>query len=393
MPEIESEAPSQPVRVTTEVEVLDNGLLLALTGPGGANLKPLERAFGIGIGLRGNTIRLIGPTPSVTLAERALTELLELVRRGSHLGEREVERSIETLRRHPEVKLTEMLDDVIAVGTGKRGVSPKGVAQQQYIRAMRTHDVVFGVGPAGTGKTYLAMAAAVSALLARKYKRIILTRPAVEAGEKLGFLPGDLAEKVNPYLRPLYDALHDMMDMERAQDLLQRGTIEVAPLAFMRGRTLNSSFVILDEAQNTTVDQMKMFLTRLGYDSKAVITGDVTQVDLPDGRKSGLSDAIRLLANVEGIAINRFSDVDVVRHPLVQRIIRAYDARAEQQQQRRDNERAEAFQRYRGRANDRDEASPAGGTARFDRDDRDYRESERDEVDHDDADRDETRED
>jgi len=362
MPEIESEAPSQPARVSTEVEVLDNGLLLALTGPGGANLKPLERAFGIGIGLRGHTIRLVGPAPSVNLAERALTELLELVRRGSHLGEREVERSIETLRRHPDVKLTEMLDEVIAVGTGKRGVSPKGVAQQQYIRSMRTHDVVFGVGPAGTGKTYLAMAAAVSALLARKYKRIILTRPAVEAGEKLGFLPGDLAEKVNPYLRPLYDALHDMMDMERAQDLLQRGTIEVAPLAFMRGRTLNSSFVILDEAQNTTVDQMKMFLTRLGYDSKAVITGDVTQVDLPDGRKSGLSDAIRLLSGVEGIAINRFTDVDVVRHPLVQRIIRAYDARAEQQAQRREasrTERDDVPQRYRARPGQREDRDDA----------------------------------
>lgn len=333
MPEIESESPSLPVRVSAEVEVLDSALLLALTGPSGANLKALERATGVGVGLRGQTIRLAGSAPAVALAERALAELLQLVRRGSPLGEREVERSVETLKRHPDVKLSDMLDDLITVGTGKRGVSPKGVAQLQYIRAIRSHDVVFGVGPAGTGKTYLAMAAAVSALLSRKYKRIILTRPAVEAGEKLGFLPGDLAEKVNPYLRPLYDALHDMIDMERAQDLLARGTIEVAPLAFMRGRTLNSSFVILDEAQNTTVDQMKMFLTRLGYDSKAVITGDVTQVDLPDGRKSGLSDAIRLLADVEGIAINRFTDVDVVRHPLVQRIIRAYDARAERRRE------------------------------------------------------------
>ncbi|HEX5661783.1 MAG TPA: PhoH family protein [Polyangiales bacterium] len=256
-----------------------------------------------------------------------MSELLELVRRGTHIGAREVERSIETLRKHPDVKLTAMLDDVLQVGTGKKGVQPKSVAQQQYVQAMRDHDVVFGIGPAGTGKTYLAMAAAVSALLSRKYKRIILTRPAVEAGEKLGFLPGDLAEKVNPYLRPLYDALHDMMDMERATDLLQRGTIEVAPLAFMRGRTLNSSFVILDEAQNTTADQMKMFLTRLGYDSKAIITGDITQVDLPDGRRSGLRDAMNLLSGVEGIAMCKFSDGDVVRHPLVQRIVRAYDAR------------------------------------------------------------------
>jgi phosphate starvation-inducible PhoH-like protein len=329
MPTAESEATRTPMRISTEIEVPDSGLLIALTGPNGQNLKPLERAFDVGVGLRGNTIRLVGTPPSVALAERTLSELLELVRRGSHLGQREVERSIETLRKHPDVKLTAMLDDVLQVGTGKKGVQPKSVAQQQYVQAMREHDIVFGIGPAGTGKTYLAMAAAVSALLSRKYKRIILTRPAVEAGEKLGFLPGDLAEKVNPYLRPLYDALHDMIDMERAQDLLQRGTIEVAPLAFMRGRTLNNSFVILDEAQNTTADQMKMFLTRLGYDSKAIITGDVTQVDLPDGRKSGLRDAMNLLDGVEGIAMCKFSDMDVVRHPLVQRIIRAYDARDE----------------------------------------------------------------
>jgi phosphate starvation-inducible protein PhoH and related proteins len=201
------------------------------------------------------------------------------------------------------------------------------VSQQLYIQAMREHDVVFGIGPAGTGKTYLAMAMAVRALSNREVKRIILTRPAVEAGEKLGFLPGDLAEKVNPYLRPLYDALHDMMDIEKAEGLLGRGTIEVAPLAFMRGRTLNDSFVILDEAQNTTAEQMKMFLTRLGFDSKAVITGDVTQVDLPEGRRSGLSDAAQLLKTVEGVKFVMFSDQDVVRHPLVQRIVRAYDER------------------------------------------------------------------
>jgi phosphate starvation-inducible PhoH-like protein len=206
-------------------------------------------------------------------------------------------------------------------------IAPKGVAQKRYLEVIRDHDVVFGIGPAGTGKTYLAMAMAVSALMQRKVKRIILTRPAVEAGEKLGFLPGDLAEKVNPYLRPLYDAMHDMMDLDKAQALIQRGSIEVAPLAFMRGRTLNDSFVILDEAQNTTAEQMKMFLTRLGYESKAVITGDVTQVDLPEGRKSGLSDAIHLLSGVEGIAFVNFTDVDVVRHPLVAKIVRAYDAR------------------------------------------------------------------
>jgi phosphate starvation-inducible PhoH-like protein len=350
MEETESEAPS-PVRISTEVEIEDSGLMVALTGPGGRHLKPIERAFDVGIGLRGNTIRLVGHPKSVALAERTIAELLEVVRRGNHIGEREVERSIDTLKRHPEVKLTEIMDDVVMVGTGKRGVSPKGVAQQQYVRAMRSNDIVFGIGPAGTGKTYLAMAAAVSALLSRKYKRIILTRPAVEAGEKLGFLPGDLAEKVNPYLRPLYDALHDMMDMEKAQDLLQRGTIEVAPLAFMRGRTLNGSFVILDEAQNTTIDQMKMFLTRLGYDSKAVVTGDVTQVDLPYGKRSGLRDAMELLHNVEGIAMCKFSDADVVRHPLVQRIVRAYDARSEQRE-REKHERKE--ERARGSRDEED---------------------------------------
>jgi phosphate starvation-inducible PhoH-like protein len=216
---------------------------------------------------------------------------------------------------------------VVLVSARHRVIAPKGVAQKRYLEVIRDHDVVFGIGPAGTGKTYLAMAMAVSALMQRKVKRIILTRPAVEAGEKLGFLPGDLAEKVNPYLRPLYDAMHDMMDLDKAQALIQRGSIEVAPLAFMRGRTLNDSFVILDEAQNTTAEQMKMFLTRLGYESKAVITGDVTQVDLPEGRKSGLSDAIHLLSGVEGIAFVNFTDVDVVRHPLVAKIVRAYDAR------------------------------------------------------------------
>ena len=220
-----------------------------------------------------------------------------------------------------------MFHDVVLVSARHRVIGPKGIAQKKYIEAIREHDVVFGIGPAGTGKTYLAVAMAVSALTARQIKRIILTRPAVEAGEKLGFLPGDLAEKVNPYLRPLYDALHDMMDLDKATALIQRGQIEVAPLAFMRGRTLNDSFVILDEAQTTTPEQMKMFLTRLGFDSKAVITGDVTQVDLPEGRKSGLSDAIHLLSGVEGIRFCTFTDVDVVRHPLVAKIVRAYDAR------------------------------------------------------------------
>ncbi|MBS1151873.1 MAG: Phosphate starvation-inducible protein PhoH, partial [Myxococcaceae bacterium] len=217
-----------------------------------------------------------------------------------------------------------MLSPILKSGHGRQ-IAPRSIAQKKYVELIRDHDIVFGIGPAGTGKTYLAMAMAVSALLERKVKRIILCRPAVEAGEKLGFLPGDLAEKVNPYLRPLYDALHDMMDDDKAALLIEQGTIEVAPLAFMRGRTLNDAFAILDEAQNTTVEQMKMFLTRLGYSSKAVVTGDVTQVDLPLGKLSGLSHARQILAEVTGIAFAEFTHVDVVRHPLVQEVIRAYD--------------------------------------------------------------------
>ncbi len=215
--------------------------------------------------------------------------------------------------------------DTIYIAAHKRVITPKSVAQKAYIDAIRNHDIVFAIGPAGTGKTYLAMAMGVAALLKQEFARIILTRPAVEAGEKLGFLPGDLAEKVNPYLRPLYDALHDMVDFDRARKMLERGTIEVAPLAFMRGRTLNDSFVILDEAQNTTPEQMKMFLTRLGYGSKAIITGDVTQIDLPAGKISGLKEAQHVLRDIAGIKFVRFSERDVVRHRLVQDIITAYE--------------------------------------------------------------------
>src|SRR5262249_12414516 len=223
-------------------------------------------------------------------------------------------------------KLRDIFLDTVFISSHKRVITPKSVAQKIYIDAIRNFDIVFGIGPAGTGKTYLAMAMAIAALMKNSFSRIVLTRPAVEAGEKLGFLPGDLAEKVNPYLRPLYDALQDMVDYDRARRMMERGTIEVAPLAFMRGRTLNDSFVILDEAQNTTTEQMKMFLTRLGYNSKAVITGDITQIDLPSGKLSGLKEARTVLANTEGIKFIYFTDRDVVRHRLVSAVIAAYES-------------------------------------------------------------------
>jgi phosphate starvation-inducible PhoH-like protein len=315
------------VKATSEVEVDDGRVLLALAGPRNEKLKALERAANITAGLRGNKILLGGEAGDVALAERFLAEAANLLRDGVDVRASDYPRAFEALRSEPNVQLRDLFDAAVPLGGGRRAVGPRSLAQKRYVASIRSHDLVFGIGPAGTGKTYLAMACAVAALLAREVKRIVLTRPAVEAGERLGFLPGDLAEKVNPYVRPLYDALDDMMDIDKAQGLIQRGQIEVAPLAFMRGRTLNDSFVILDEAQNTTSEQMRMFLTRLGHHSKAVVTGDVTQVDLPHGRASGLAEARDLLDGVEGIAFCHFTDVDVVRHPLVQKIIVRYEAR------------------------------------------------------------------
>jgi len=313
--------------------VEDSDLLLRLTGPAGAHLRRISAELGVDMGLRGDTIRVEGDAQKLALAQRVLSGLLELLR-GRHLSEHELARAARSAKAHPDVDLSDVFGQVILTTNSRRIVAPKGVAQQRYVNAIERHDIVFGIGPAGTGKTYLAMAMAIRALREQRVRRIVLCRPAVEAGEHLGFLPGDLADKVNPYLRPLYDAMEDMMDPDRARALIERGTIEVAPLAFMRGRTLNDCFVIFDEAQNSTAEQMKMFLTRLGFDSKAVITGDSTQVDLQRGRLSGLRDAERLLHQIEGIAFRYFTDVDVVRHPLVQRIVRAYDTRdAERQQQ------------------------------------------------------------
>ena len=284
----------------------------------------LGEELGVAMGLRGSTIHIHGPNRDVELVERVLHELIDALQ-FRELSTVEMARAARTLRAHPQMRLRALLDDVVLTTSSRRIVSPKGVTQQSYIQAIRERDIVFGIGPAGTGKTYLAMAMAIRALQERQVKRIILTRPAVEAGERLGFLPGDLAEKINPYLRPLYDALHDMMEPGRISALIERGTIEVAPLAFMRGRTLNDSFVVLDEAQNTTAEQMKMFLTRLGFDSKTVITGDVTQVDLPGGARSGLRHAERVLSEIDGIDFVYFTHADVVRHPLVQQIVQAYD--------------------------------------------------------------------
>jgi phosphate starvation-inducible PhoH-like protein len=323
----ESDTQTTDVKATSEVEIDDTTVLLGITGPRSERLKVIERELGLEVGLRGNTIFLRGQAQNVALAERFLSEAAGLLKQGIAVAAHDVGRALRMLQNEPHVSLRDAFDDVVTLGSGRRPIGPRGLAQKKYVESIRTYDMTFGIGPAGTGKTYLAMACAVSALTERRVKRIVLTRPAVEAGEKLGFLPGDLAEKVNPYLRPLYDALNDMMDLDRAQGLIARGQIEVAPLAFMRGRTLNDSFVILDEAQNTTSEQMRMFLTRLGYNSHAVVTGDVTQVDLPEGRASGLAEARELLAGVEGIAFCEFTDVDVVRHPLVQKIIVAYEQR------------------------------------------------------------------
>jgi phosphate starvation-inducible PhoH-like protein len=323
----DAHTPAAAYQAYEELAFQDHHEALAVCGPGEVLLRLVAEHVGVTAGLRGQVLRVQGEPDQVRNAVRAVSQLRDLVAAGTELTDREVRLHLRTLQAHPEVELRDVVNDVLIITAQRKTIAPKGVAQQRYLKQITEHDLVFGIGPAGTGKTYLAMAMAVKALQDKRVKRIILTRPAVEAGEKLGFLPGDLAEKVNPYLRPLYDALHDMMDLDKAQALLDRGVIEVAPLAFMRGRTLNDSFVILDEAQNTTPEQMKMFLTRLGYDSKAVVTGDVTQVDLPEGKPSGLRDAEQLLFGIKGVAIQYFTDADVVRHPLVQRILKAYEAR------------------------------------------------------------------
>ena len=297
-----------------------------LFGSHDANLKHIESILDVRLSTQGAQLIVEGGKGDEARVATIFEQLQQLREAGYELTNGDVKTAADLIVENADLDLRDYFLKGGQKQAGRRRVNPKSVNQRRYLDAIEQHDIVFGIGPAGTGKTYLAMAQAVSYLLSKKVTRIILARPAVEAGEKLGFLPGDLQEKVNPYLRPLYDALYDMMDTEKAQRLLERGTIEVAPIAFMRGRTLNDAFVILDEAQTTTSEQMKMFLTRLGFGSKAVVTGDITQIDLPTGRASGLVEAMKIVRNIDGIAFIHFDDKDVVRHKLVQMIVKAYDA-------------------------------------------------------------------
>ena len=296
-----------------------------LCGPEDRYLRLFSDVLDVTLSARGNTLTLRGDEHDVSVSKNALVQFYDLLLQGHPLYSEDIVRGLNMLASGSTRKLHDVFLDTVLIAAGKRKIGPKNVSQKVYLEAIRHHDLVFGIGPAGTGKTYVAMAAAVAALTSGRIKRIILTRPAVEAGERLGFLPGDMAENVNPYLRPLYDALYDMLDAPRVERYIQDKAIEVAPLAFMRGRTLSDAFVILDEAQNTTREQMRMLLTRLGFNTKAIVTGDVTQTDLPQPGRSGLVHAQKILEGVDGIAICRFTSADVVRHPLVARIINAYE--------------------------------------------------------------------
>jgi phosphate starvation-inducible protein PhoH and related proteins len=309
----------------TRLTFSDIELARQLFGEQDSNLKHLAELMGVHIHARGNTVHLKGEDVSVDLSRRVLEQLYGLLKEKYPVYPNDIDYALRILKENHSADIKKIFLDTICITANKRSITPRNQNQKAYIEAIRNYDIVFGIGPAGTGKTYLAMAMAVSALAKGTVNRIILTRPAVEAGESLGFLPGDLAEKVDPYLRPLYDALHDMMRFEKVAALMQNGVIEVAPLAFMRGRTLNEAFVILDEAQNTTTEQMKMFLTRIGFNSKAVVTGDITQIDLPAGKSSGLVEANDILSSIKGIQFVHFTRQDVVRHRLVQDIINAYE--------------------------------------------------------------------
>ena len=310
------------------VELDSIELAAAIFGNGDQNVRLLEHEFGVTAVCRGSALKFTGEEEGVTAAVHAVQGMVTLMENRTPLDEQTVRYCINLAREGEEKRLRELTDDFVAVTAKGRPIHPKTLGQKEYLAAIRTHPITFGVGPAGTGKTYLAVAMAVKAFKAKEVDRIILTRPAVEAGEKLGFLPGDLQNKVDPYLRPLYDGLFDLLGAETFQRLLEKQTIEVAPLAYMRGRTLDDAFIILDEAQNTTPEQMKMFLTRMGANSKVVVTGDITQIDLPDKARSGLVDALKVLRGIQGIAQVQLSDKDVVRHRLVQQIVKAYERAA-----------------------------------------------------------------
>jgi len=319
-----------------QVELAEDGLE-RLFGTRDENLKRIEQAFAVTVMARGNQLRIEGGAEQTRAVEALLTQLSDLLARGYPLKPVDVETAIRVVSESPGTSLIEFFMGNGVLGAARQLVTPRSLRQQLYLKAMSEFDLVISIGPAGTGKTYLAVAMAAAALKEKLIRRIILARPAVEAGERLGFLPGDLAEKVNPYLRPLYDALYDLIGFEKVGRLMERGTIEVAPIAFMRGRTLNDSFVILDEAQNTTTEQMKMFLTRIGFNSKAVVTGDITQVDLPTGKGSGLIEARQVLKSIDGIEFVFFDERDVVRHRLVQKIVRAYES-FDQERDRRESD-------------------------------------------------------
>jgi phosphate starvation-inducible PhoH-like protein len=308
-----------------KIDFDDNHALKLLLGEHDANIILVEKLNHAKIAVRGNRVSIQGDGEAVKRSSSLLKQLYAIIQKGYPVFPADIDYAHRILLKDVSQNLEKIFLDTVFISAKKRHITPKTITQKKYVDAIRKHDMVFAIGPAGTGKTYLAMAVAISSLLDKKYSRIVLVRPAVEAGEKLGFLPGDLSEKVNPYLRPLYDALFDMMDFDKATNLISKGIIEVAPLAFMRGRTLNDAFVILDEAQNTTSEQMKMFLTRLGFGSQAVITGDVTQIDLPVDKISGLIEAEEILSRINEIKFVHFSDLDVVRHPLVQEVIRAYN--------------------------------------------------------------------
>jgi len=310
---------------TREIAFSDNTTAQILFGEFNKNINTVEQSTGTSIHVRGSQVQIEGHSHAVGIAESTLKQLYNLIKKGYPVFTQDIAFGVKVLESSPTTSLEEIFLDKVFITSRNRVISPKSINQKRYIEHIRNNDIVFGIGPAGTGKTYLAVAMAVSALASEQVNTIILTRPAVEAGEKLGFLPGDMAQKVDPYLRPLTDSINDMLGQDKTQELVERGIIEVAPLAFMRGRTLNNAFIILDEAQNTTREQMKMFLTRIGFDSQAVITGDITQIDLPGNQHSGLIEAKRILGNIQGIGFSHFTKSDVVRHPLVQEIIQAYE--------------------------------------------------------------------